>query len=117
MQSSSWEVLEGLRAVLALHVLFVHANVTPKFVTNSICQFPSTAFFIVLSGFSLGRTYALRSWNISSILTFYRKRLTRIFPSHLFSHGVLLLHYITTVSKYLYFCAKCLFIISTIYKE
>ena len=110
MQLSDWEVLEGLRGVLALHVLLQHAKITPEWITASVSQFPSTTFFIVLSGFSLGRTYALRSWNVSSILTFYRKRLTRIFPSHLFSHGVLLLYYTITVSKYLYFCTNCLFI-------
>ena len=52
MQLSDWEVLEGLRGVLALHVLLQHAKATPEWFTASVSQFPSTTFFIVLSGFS-----------------------------------------------------------------
>ena len=102
MRLSDWEVLEGLRGFLAIHVLFQHANVTPGWLTVSVSQFPSTAFFIVLSGFSLGITYGKRSWTMASILTFYRKRVIRIFPLHLFSHGILVLYYKTTVRKYIH---------------
>lgn len=109
MYVKDWKVLEGLRGLLALMILLEHTAVN-VWMKMCVSQFPSTAFFIVLSGFSLGRTYALRSWNIYSILTFYRKRLTRILPSYLLNRGlwVLVLYPIETVSKYLYFRAKYL---------
>ena len=96
---STWDTLDGLRAILALHVLFIHASLTPGEFTACISQFSSTTFFIVLSGFSLGRTYATRDWNIASTFRFYLKRSIRIFPSHLLSQGFLLLYYSASVSK------------------
>ena len=99
MNPSTWDALDGLRAILALHVLFIHANLTPGEFTACVSQFSSTTFFIVLSGFSLGRTYAVKDWNIASTLRFYFKRLIRIFPSYLLSQGFLLVYYSASVSK------------------
>ena len=78
--TSSWEVLDGLRGVLALMILWHHVPYIPEASLAPIAFSRPTAFFIVLSGFSCARGYANKTWTVGSILQFYRKRLIRIFP-------------------------------------
>ena len=78
--TSSWEVLNGLRGVLALMILWHHVPYIPEASLAPIAFSRPTAFFIVLSGFSCARGYANKTWTAGSILQFYRKRLIRIFP-------------------------------------
>ena len=78
--TSSWEVFNGLRGVLALMILLHHVPYIPQAWLAPIAFSRPTAFFIVLSGFSCARGYANKAWTGGSILQFYRKRLIRIFP-------------------------------------
>ena len=78
--TSCWEVLNGLRGVLALMILWHHVPYIPEASLAPIAFSRPTAFFIVLSGFSCARGYANKTWTGGSILQFYRKRLIRIFP-------------------------------------
>ena len=78
--TSSWEVLNGLRGVLALMILWHHVPYIPEASLVPIAFSRPTAFFIVLSGFSCARGYANKTWTVGSILQFYRKRFIRIFP-------------------------------------
>ena len=95
MAIADMDALEGLRGILALHVMFYHTNTIPP---NEFFTATAMSFFIVLSGFSCARGYASTNWSIISVLRFYRKRLVRIFPVHLLAQGLLLSLYMINVS-------------------
>ena len=96
MKLTDWDILEGLRGVLALHVLFVHSQLLPM--NTNLGEYAgevkmTTTLFLVLSGFSCGKGCASKEWNLSMILPFYRTRLIRIFPTHLFAQGLYLMYF------------------------
>ena len=81
------EALEGLRGVLAVHVLIHHTNVLPPY--NFFTAMAMTVFF-VLSGFSCAQGYAKTQWTVTTTLTFYKRRLVRLVPLHLLAQFVVM---------------------------
>ena len=77
-----YEILDGLRGVAALMVLFFHCFETyiPVFGTQHINHgYLAVDFFFVLSGFVIGYAYDDR-WNRMSTWQFFKRRLVRLHP-------------------------------------
>ena len=77
-----YEILDGLRGVAALMVVFFPCFVTyiPQFGTQIINHgYHAVDFFFVLSGFVIGYAYDDR-WDKMSARGFFKRRLTRLHP-------------------------------------
>ena len=77
-----YEILDGLRGVAALMVLFFHCFETyiPVFGTQHINHgYLAVDFFFVLSGFVIGYAYDDR-WNKMTTWKFFKRRLVRLHP-------------------------------------
>lgn len=77
-----YEVLDGLRGVAALLVIFFHCFETyiGHFGTQIINHgYLAVDFFFVLSGFVIGYAYDDR-WNKMTVWGFFKRRLTRLHP-------------------------------------
>ncbi len=77
-----YEILDGLRGVAALMVIFFHCFETyiPKFGTQHINHgYLAVDFFFMLSGFVIGYAYQDR-WNRMSTWNFFKRRLIRLHP-------------------------------------
>jgi peptidoglycan/LPS O-acetylase OafA/YrhL len=79
--------LDSLRGVAALCVVFVHCASlvsTNYYLMNTLGHAP-VIFFFLLSGFVLGRSMEHRNICISSIISFYVRRLFRLYPAVFFT--------------------------------
>ena len=77
-----YEILDGLRGVAALLVVFFHCFETyiPQFGTQHINHgYLAVDFFFVLSGFVIGYAYDDR-WEKMSYWNFFKRRLIRLHP-------------------------------------
>ena len=77
-----YEILDGLRGVAALMVIFFHCFETyiPQFGTQIINHgYLAVDFFFVLSGFVIGYAYDDR-WDKMTTWGFFKRRLTRLHP-------------------------------------
>ena len=77
-----YEILDGLRGVAAIMVIFFHCFETyiPQFGTQIINHgYLAVDFFFVLSGFVIGYAYDDR-WNMMTTWGFFKRRLTRLHP-------------------------------------
>ena len=77
-----YEILDGLRGVAALMVIFFHCFETyiPVFGTQHINHgYLAVDFFFVLSGFVIGYAYDDR-WDKMTTWGFFKRRLTRLHP-------------------------------------
>src|SRR5574344_306719 len=77
-----YEILDGLRGVAALHVVFYH--IFEAFATSPIDQhfnhgYLGVDFFFILSGFVIGYAYDDR-WKRMTLKTYFRRRLIRLHP-------------------------------------
>lgn len=86
---SRYEILDGLRGVAALVVVFYHlmecypVEITGKFFSHG---YLAVDFFFALSGFVIGYAYDDR-WNRMSLKDFFKRRVARLHPMVIF--GVL----------------------------
>lgn len=77
-----YEILDGLRGVAALMVIFFHCFETyiPHFGTQIVNHgYLAVDFFFVLSGFVIGYSYDDR-WNSMTTWGFFKRRLVRLHP-------------------------------------
>ncbi|MFM0044146.1 acyltransferase family protein [Paraburkholderia sediminicola] len=84
MQNNRYEVLDGLRGVAAISVMFMHYlqhTQTPIFKNAYL----SVDFFFMLSGFVLAHSYKERLLNGLSAVDYMGKRLIRLYPMFLIS--------------------------------
>lgn len=76
--------LESLRGLAALTVVIFHFGVGSHFNNPfTLNGFLLVDFFFVLSGFVIALSYLHRLSNITSLLTFQKKRFWRLYPLHL----------------------------------
>lgn len=77
-----YEILDGLRGVASLVVVFFHCFETyiPRFGVQHINHgYLAVDFFFLLSGFVIGYAYDDR-WNKMSVMGFFKRRLIRLHP-------------------------------------
>lgn len=92
-----YEILDGLRGVAALVVVFYHLiECYPAQYVSSIFAhgFLAVDFFFALSGFVIGYAYDDR-WDRMSLGTFFKRRITRLHPMVVFGAvvGVVFFYY------------------------
>lgn len=77
-----YEILDGLRGVAALMVIFFHCFETYSWETGTQIinhGYLAVDFFFILSGFVIGYAYDDR-WNRMTTMTFFKRRLVRLHP-------------------------------------
>jgi peptidoglycan/LPS O-acetylase OafA/YrhL len=88
--------LDGLRGIAAMMVLALHYNtIKTSFLTNNFFVEKSwlfVDFFFVLSGFIIASNYYSKITNFNSFISYFKKRIVRIFPLLLFTVIVYLIY-------------------------
>lgn len=90
MQNKHIIELDSWRGIMAMLVAIFHYTVPNNFVSAEL----AVDFFFILSGIVLQKSYFKRDINV---IEFFKKRLYRLYPLHLFALSVLLFLFLGTV--------------------